>query len=249
MELSKNKLNLFSTLGSAKMRKKHGLFTVEGKKSVYDTIDHYHLEALICERGLVPEDLCDRAAVYETGRAEMCKLSNLVTPATVMAVYRIPADANAHDIRVDHGLYLVLDGVQDPGNLGTIVRTCHWFGISRIFASKDTVDIYNPKCVQATMGSLAKVAVTYCDIEDLLDTNPDLPVYGTLLEGEDIFKTSLGDTGFIVMGNEGNGISTDIRKRINSPLFIPPAGPDHSESLNVSIAAAITIAQFRGQSI
>ena len=244
MELSKTKLNMFSSLGSAKMRKKYGLFTVEGEKSVADTIDIFTPEAVIFERGHVPAYVPAGTPLYETGHDEMGKLSNLTTPPSVMAVYRIPKSTDA-DLEVGPGLYVVLDGIQDPGNLGTIVRTCHWFGIYTIFASKDTVDIFNPKSVQATMGSVAKVNVRYCDIGLLLDRNPDIPVYGTLLEGENIFKAKLGRNGFIVMGNEGKGISDEIRERISIPLNIPPAGTDHSESLNVSVAAAITIAQFR----
>ena len=244
MELSKTKLNMFSSLGSAKMRKKYGLFTVEGEKSVADTIDIFTPEAVICERGHVPAYIPAGTPLYETDHDEMGKLSNLTTPPSVMAVYRIPKSTDA-DLEVESGLYVVLDGIQDPGNLGTIVRTCHWFGIYTIFASKDTVDIFNPKSVQATMGSIAKVNVHYCDICLLLDSNPGLPVYGTLLEGENIFKATLSRNGFIVMGNEGKGISEEVRKRISVPLNITPACADHSESLNVSVAAAITVALFR----
>ena len=243
MELSKTKLNMFSSLGSAKMRKKYGLFTVEGEKSVADTIDAFMPEAVICVRGHVPAFIPQGTPLYETGHDEMGKLSNLSTPPSVMAVYRIPGCVDA-DLEVPAGLYVVLDGIQDPGNLGTIVRTCHWFGIYTIFASKDTVDIFNPKSVQATMGSIAKVKVRYCDIGTLLDRNPGLPVYGTLLEGKNIFKCELDRNGFIVMGNEGKGISEEIRKRISLPLNIPPACADHSESLNVSVAAEITIALY-----
>ena len=138
--------------------------------------------------------------------------------------------------------------IQDPGNLGTIMRTAHWFGIDRIYASRDTVDIFNPKTVQSTMGSLGRVEIVYCDLGELMDKNPDMPVYGTLLDGKNIYKATLGEHGFIIMGNEGKGISESLRKRITSPLLIPPYDySNHSESLNVAIATAVTLSQFRSR--
>lgn len=248
MKLSKTRSGIYASLGSSKMRRRHGLFTVEGEKSVSDTLGAFPLEAIIHVSGCCPNCAIGLDNVYEVDEAEMKRLSNLSTPSDVMAVYRLPeTEVNPDSLHLADGLYMVLDGVQDPGNLGTIVRTCHWFGIYQIFASCNTVDIFNPKTVQATMGSIARVNVSYCDLSDLFRNNPDLPVYGLLLDGRDIFQSSLGDKGFIVMGNEGNGISTGLRPLITDPLLIPPAGPDHSESLNVAIAAAITLAAFRGK--
>lgn len=245
MELSKSKFNIFASLGSAKMRKKHRLFTVEGEKSVSDTINSFDVEAIVCVKGNIFDFSLGHGPVYEVSTDEMRRLSNLTTPSSVMAVYKLPESDHSAVKHIGNGLYVLLDGIQDPGNLGTIVRTCHWFGIFTIFASKDTVDIYNPKTVQSTMGSISKVEIVYCDLEKLLEENPDMPVYGTFLDGKNIFATKLEKRGFIVMGNEGKGISDKLRKHISQPLFIPPATSDHGESLNVAVATAITIAQFQ----
>jgi len=144
-------------------------------------------------------------------------------------------------------LCLALDEVQDPGNLGTIIRIADWFGIEHIFCSQGTADVYNPKVVQATMGALARVHVHYVNLSELIDSLPDIPVYGTFLDGTNIYEQELSQTGIIVMGNEGNGISPEVRKVINRRLYIPnyPANRPTSESLNVAVATAITCAEFR----
>ena len=148
----------------------------------------------------------------------------------------------------DHfSLSLALDGIQDPGNLGTIIRIADWFGIEQIFCSDDTVDAWNPKVVQATMGSIARVNIIYFNLLEFLDTLPaDFPVYGTLLDGDNIYTQPLTPHGLIVMGNEGNGISPEIRQKVNRRLLIPSYRTDDTaESLNVAIATAITCAEFR----
>ncbi len=145
-------------------------------------------------------------------------------------------------------LTLVLDGVQDPGNLGTIIRIADWFGIEDIICSKDTVDVYNPKVVQATMGSIARVRVSYMDLKQLFEVlPPTLPVYGTLLEGNNMYSEQLSHNGIIIMGNEGKGISPQIRQFISKGLRIPnyPEGRDTADSLNVAVATAIICAEFR----
>ncbi|MBD5328708.1 MAG: RNA methyltransferase [Bacteroides sp.] len=259
MELSKSKLSLYSGLSSRKQRLKSGLFIVEGEKGVADTLGGFQLEAIIYKEGFAPTLLdlskLPEAKVYTTDSRGMDKISSLSTSSNIAAVYRLPEEAlgkrserSGRSKRVEDGLYLILDGVQDPGNLGTIIRTAHWFGIRRIFASTDTADIFNPKTIQSTMGSLAKVEVEYCDLGELIDSNPDLPVYGLLLEGENIYKASLEEKGFILMGNEGKGISQELRNHVTSPLLIPPYNADdHSESLNVAIATGITLAEFRSR--
>lgn len=245
MELSKTRFNLYASLGSAKMRRRHGLFVVEGYKCVSDTLRSYIPEALIVKKGCISTNIpaCD-CPTYEVASEQMQKLSNLSVHSDIIGIFRIQECSADVDFKVSDGLYVVLDGVQDPGNLGTIVRTCHWFGLFKIFASRDTVDIYNPKTIQATMGSIGRVKVTYCNLNELFDANPDMPVYGTLLEGDDVFTTKLSRRGFIVMGNEGSGITDDVKSRVTKPLFIPPATSDHSESLNVSIATAIIVSQI-----
>lgn len=251
-ELSKRKLALYSGLESKKQRLKSGLFAVEGTKSVSDTLGYYPLEALVIKKGVelpetilhfIPED-----KICETSQQGMDKLSSLSTSPDMIAIYHLP-ECNIKDFaQLPEDLYLMLDGVQDPGNLGTIIRTAHWFGIKRIFASKDTVDIYNPKTIQATMGSLPHVEVLYCNLEEVVTANPSLPVYGLLLEGKNIYKASLEGKGLIVMGNEGKGISPMLRRSVTFPLLIPPYDPDaHGESLNVAIATAVTLSTFRSK--
>lgn len=246
MELSKTKSSVYASLCSTKMRRKHGLFVVEGMKSVADTIGHFQLECLITVKDSGISMGVDRSIVYEVTEPEMKRLSGLSTVSEVMAVFHIP-ERQSPGPKLPRDLYLALDGIQDPGNLGTIIRTCHWFGIKHIFASRDTADLYNPKCVQSTMGSIAKVDVTYCDLGELFNLNRELPVFGLLLDGKDIFKSELADNGFIVMGNEGKGISSGVRRFITDPLLIPPTTDDHAESLNVAVATAIALARFRGR--
>ncbi|EKC70747.1 tRNA/rRNA methyltransferase, partial [human gut metagenome] len=140
------------------------------------------------------------------------------------------------------------DGVQDPGNLGTIIRIADWFGITHIYCSQDTADVYNPKVVQATMGSIARVKVEYGDLLGLVESLPaDVPVYGTLLDGDNIYQQKLENRGLIVMGNEGKGISPALAKKVNHKLLIPnfPEGRATADSLNVAIATAITCSEFR----
>ena len=243
--ISKGKLALYSSLSSPKMRERHGLFTAEGVKCVSDTLAHFDVEAILVSPEGIREVAslgCGDVPVYEVSRDEMKKISSLSTPSVIMAVYRIPADPE-FEVRNDR-LYLCLDGVRDPGNMGTIIRTAHWFGVDTIFASKDSVDIYNPKTVQSTMGSIAGVKVVYTDLETLFGKYPNLPTFGLMLEGEDIYKARLGKSGFIIMGNEGKGISEKLRTKISNPLLIPPAGENHGESLNVAVATAVTLALF-----
>lgn len=244
MRLSRTKATLYGNLQTVKMRRRHGLFAVEGMKAVTDMSSHYTMEALIATpEAELPDSLVASAGiVYEATPAEMKALGSFTTPSSVMGIFRIPADVAP--VIDDSRLYLMLDGVRDPGNLGTIIRTCHWFGIFDILASHDCVDCYNPKTVQATMGSLGAVQVHYCNLADIVKDHPTMPVYGTLLEGENIFRSTLSDHGFIVMGNEGTGISEQMRGMLTQGLHIPPATDNHGESLNVAIATAVVLAQF-----
>lgn len=248
MEISKAKLSLYSSLGQLKMRRKHRLFTVEGEKAVGDSLGIFEVESILTTRDFeLPSDWQCSAPVHELSESQMKKISNLSNPSPVIAILKTIDYTFDESPEITKGLFPVLDCIQDPGNLGTIIRTCHWFGLSTIFASKDTVDMYNPKTVQSTMGSLGKVKIIYTDLQKLFEVNSSMPVYGTLLDGKDIYKATLEKRGFILFGNEGKGISPDLRKFITDPLLIPPGNEDHSESLNVAIAAAITISQFMGR--
>ena len=174
---------------------------------------------------------------------ELRRISFLQNPQQVLALFLIPSTI----FYQPSTLSLALDSVQDPGNLGTIIRIADWFGIDTIYCSEDTADAYNPKVVQATMGSLAHVHIIYCDLLQLFDAlPPSYPVYGTLLDGDDIYQQPLSQEGIIVMGNEGNGISEAVRQRVTRRLLIPNFHQGESaESLNVAIATAITCSEFR----
>lgn len=248
MILSKTKANLYSGLGNASMRRRYSLFSVEGEKAISDSIDFFKLEALLIQTGYVTSLKADSEKVFEVSESTMKKISNFSTPSKIMAIYKIPEidNHNLNDINTD-SLYVALDGVRDPGNMGTIIRTCHWFGIKSIFASNDCVDIYNPKTIQASMGSLGKVNLISCDLKALFEAHREMPVYGLLLNGKDIYYSKVEKNGFILMGNEGKGISENLRASITHPLYIPPGSKNHPESLNVSIATAVTLAIFQAK--
>ena len=186
-------------------------------------------------------------AIYDE-MEDVRRISQLQHPQGVVGVFEIPARPRDGAGIDPSELTLVLDGVQDPGNLGTIIRIADWFGIEHIFCSPDTADLYNPKTVQATMGAMARVCVHYLSLTDLLRAaDTDTPVYGTFLDGNDMYGTELSSNGLIVMGNEGKGISRDIASLINRKLYIPnyPLERNTSESLNVAVATAIVCAEFR----
>lgn len=235
-----------SSLALKKYRDEEGLFVAEGWKCVRDTWQAFNCRYLIATRTWYEEH--GTAEHYDklvmANKQQMSRMSQFTTPSDVMAVYEIPS------IKIDNNevagsLNLVLDSIQDPGNLGTIIRVADWFGIKHIFCNKNTVDIYNHKVVQATMGAIANVKTEYRDLETLFDEFPEMPVYGTFLDGENIFKARLEKKGFIVMGNEGQGISPRIAARVTKRLTIPSSNVNHaSDSLNVGTATAITIAQF-----
>lgn len=251
MELTKANKRLVASLATTKGRREHHMFAAEGSKCVLETVNVFETVWLIATRtwleahhSSLPGDIVD---VTEAKRADIIEMSSLSTPPDVIAVYRIPETAVS---RPTAGrLALALDRVQDPGNLGTIIRIASWMGIEDIYCSTDTVDLYNPKVVQATMGAIARVKVCYCDLPQLLsDARKDgVTVYGTFLNGEDIYTATLSDGGVIVMGNEGSGISDEVASTVSKRLFIPPfpPGADCIESLNVSVATAITTAEFR----
>ena len=249
--ISKNQIKFIRQLELKKYRKREGLFVAEGPKVVGDLLRRYQPEAIYATEEWKQGD---RNNVIPVTDEELRRISFLQHPQQVLALFPIPSDTSLRSLSplTSHlspltSLSLALDGVQDPGNLGTIIRIADWFGIDTIFCSEDTADAYNPKTVQATMGSIARVHIIYCDLQQLFDALPaDYPVYGTLLDGEDIYRQPLSQEGIIVMGNEGNGISEAIRQRVNRRLLIPCFREgDTAESLNVAIATAITCSEFR----
>lgn len=235
--LSKAQIKWVRSLQQKKNRDAEGVFVAEGEKCVNELRNAFELVLLA-----TPDNATE---------IEIAQMSNLRTPQGVIGVFKKRGE-EARSNEADDKLTLVLDGVQDPGNLGTIIRTCDWFGVHDIYCSKDTADCYNPKVVQATMGALARVRVHYIDLEAWLQKirETGIPVYGTLLEGGNMYKEGAienKEKGIIIMGNEGNGISPEIRKLITHPIRIPsyPADAQTSESLNVGIATAIVLAEFR----
>lgn len=247
--ISKNQIKYIRSLDNKKGRLKERAFVAEGPKVVSDLMAVTKPKMLVAtEEWLGHNELAAGGVpVAVVTQDELRKISFLQHPQQVMAVFPMSDDDGEEEFQPD-GLYLALDGVQDPGNLGTIIRVADWFGITRIFCSRDTADVYNPKVVQATMGSIARVRVDYVELEDFISGIPSgYPVYGTFLDGDDIYSKSLTRNGIIVMGNEGNGISPAIRKLVNNRLLIPnfPKGRKTADSLNVAIATAITCSEFR----
>ena len=245
MRISRAEIKKVRSLQQKKFRDELGLFVAEGDKCVEEL-----------RKGFEPVSL------YREGenatRTEIEQMSGLQTPQGTIAVFRKPALplAPSLDERAGGEVLLVLDGVQNPGNLGTIIRTCDWFGVHDIVCSRDTADCYNPKVVQATMGALTRVRVYYTDLVEWLKNissqQSDVRIYGTLLDGKDMYEVlqQSGPTAqrsIIVMGNEGNGISEEVRKLVTQPIRIPsyPEDAETSESLNVAIATAIVLAEFR----
>lgn len=248
--ISKNKIKTIQATDSRKEREKSGLFIVEGNKSVAEFLDYFDCELLVAEPEWLESNnrkIKGSTEVIEVTHDELRRASLLKNPQNVLALFRQRKEKlNTKDL--ENQLSIYLDCIQDPGNLGTIIRAADWFGIRNIICSNTTADVYNPKTVQATMGALCRVHLHYVDGEEFFSSLPKgLPVYGTFLEGDNIYKKDLKENGIIVMGNEGNGISDTIKKFVTDKLFIPsyPPGEATSESLNVAIATAITCAEFR----
>ena len=230
--LSLNHIKAIRSLSAKKYRDKTGLFVVEGEKMVAEAL----------ESGFEVVEVWRRD---EIGYDAMARISQLSTPSPILAVVK------ARPVRDDAecgGLCLALDGVRDPGNFGTIIRLADWFGADVIYASPDSVELYNPKTVQASMGAIFRKKVIYCDIPQLCRRfrQAGIPVYGTFLDGEDIYRQPLSAQGLVIMGNESSGISPQVAEEVDHRLLIPSfsSGPT-AESLNVAVATAVTLSEFR----
>ena len=251
MAISKNQIKFIRQLEQKKFRRREGLFVAEGTKVVGDLLAHYQPHSLFATKEWLAEHASHLSPLtshlYSLTPAELSRISFQQHPQQVLALFPIPPQADFQFSIFNSQLNLALDGIQDPGNLGTIIRIADWFRIRDIYCSEETVDAWNPKVVQATMGSIARVNIIYMSLAELIDSLPDgYPVYGTLLDGENIYTQPLTPHGLIVMGNEGNGISPEIRQRVNHRLLIPSyRNDDTAESLNVAIATAITCSEFR----
>ncbi|PTD14525.1 TrmH family RNA methyltransferase [Flavobacterium columnare] len=238
--LSKNQIKLVSSLHQKKYRKEYGLFLAEGVKVIRELLaSKFELEHLY----MVEELFDDLPAKFKTlvSTVELNRMSALTTANNCLALFRIPKER----VLKEEGLIVALDDVRDPGNLGTIIRLCDWFGVSQIVCTKETVDLYNPKVIQATMGSVSRVDVHYVDLEVFLNSTK-LPIYGTFMDGNNIYKEELSNQGILILGNEANGISEKIENKVAHKIAIPQFGDlQKTESLNVATATAIVLSEFR----
>lgn len=246
--LSKPKIKLINSLLQKKQRDELGLFVAEGPKLILDLIPSFRCKILIgTDDWLMSHSGIQADEILVIQAEEFKKISNLKTPQGVIAVFEKPNYEWSIE-RLSDNLSLALDDVQDPGNLGTILRIADWFGIRDVFCSEHCSDSYNPKTVQATMGALARVRVHVVNLPNFLtQCKKSIPIYGTFLDGSDIYAETLTENGIVVMGNEGNGISPEIEQIINHKLLIPsfPLGVPSSESLNVGVATALICGEFR----
>ncbi len=256
MPISKNKIKWIHSLEMKKFRKETGCFLAEGPKIVGELLSCFDCQLLVATSPWLQEmkTLLPSCEVIEVTDEELARASLQKSPQQVLALFSLPQELLSASAILPveaprESLCLALDGVQDPGNMGTIIRLADWFGIEHIFCSPNSADAFSPKCVQATMGALARVKLHYISLPDLIRGLPDVPIYATLLDGENIYSQPLSGNGLIIMGNEGNGISEEVRKMVNRKLFVPnyPATRSTSESLNVAIATAIVCAEFRRQ--
>lgn len=250
--LSKALLKQISSLNLKKQRKESGMFIAEGGKTVRDLIDAgiVAVKIVATKEWLNANNIKGNAQIVEAGEEDIQRASFLKTPQGVIGIFKQPQYTIDREGPAKR-LCLALDNVQDPGNLGTIIRIADWFGIEEIFCSTGTVDAYNPKTVQATMGAIGRVKIHYIDLPEFLSSlNGKAPVYGTFLDGKNIYSEELTANGLVVMGNEGNGIGKECAASITKRLLIPsfPTGRPTSESLNVSTATAIICSEFRRRS-
>ena len=241
--ISKNTVKLVRSLEMKKFRREKKLFVAEGPKVVGDLISGgFKPHAIYATDGALAAEYGGEMITAD----ELHRISFLQHPQRLLAVFNMPEQEAARP--EEDRLSLALDGIQDPGNLGTIIRIADWFGIENIYCSEDTADAFNPKVVQATMGSLAHVKIIYGSLTEMTDGMPEgFPVYGTMLDGSDLYAEELLPSGLIVMGNEGNGISRAMAQRLTKKLLIPnySTQSERAESLNVAVATAIVCAEFR----
>jgi TrmH family RNA methyltransferase len=240
MSISKSQSKIITSLSQKKYRQKHKLFIAEGVKVVNELLNSsLEIDTLFAVDDFKTDISLDM--ITRISEKDLQKISNLKTPNKVLGLFKIPDEKPLQK----NGLILALDDVNDPGNLGTIIRLCDWFGISQLLCSKETVDCYNQKVVQATMGSLTRVSVSYIDLETYL-TASTLPTFIADMDGENVYKSQLPNKGILIMGNEANGVSDKIKVLIKNKISIPRFGEtQETESLNVATATAILLSEFK----
>ena len=237
--LSKGQIKLINSLSQKKYRQKNALFIAEGIKVIKELLNsNFKLERLFSEADLFFTDK-DKIQLLETN--ELKKITKLTSSQTALALFEIPQVQP----KITEDFIVALDGVRDPGNLGTIIRLCDWFGVKQLLCSEDTVDCYNPKVIQATMGSIARVEVVYGNLATEI-SKLNIPVYGTFMNGENIYESEVAEKGVLILGNEANGISEEIERLTTSKISIPQFGDNNkTESLNVATATAILLSEFK----
>ena len=238
MSISKNQLKLITSLSQKKYRQKHKLFVAEGVKVVNELLNSsFELDQLFATEDFDKQNKNCQIISNE----ELRKISSLKTPNKVLGIFKIPAEKEIGN----KGLILVLDDINDPGNLGTIIRLCDWFGITTLVCSNETVDCYNQKVVQSSMGSLTRLAIKYLNLKEYL-SNTELPTFIADMDGENVYKKELPKEAVLIMGNEANGVSDEIKSLIKHKISIPRFGNlQETDSLNVATATAILLSEFR----
>ena len=243
--ISKNQIKFLKSLHKSKYRKLENKFLVEGVKVVDEFIDSsFNISAIYATEQWVAANSNVHKNIHQVSNKELQSISLLKTPNQVVAVVESLAES---DIAFQNNdLILALDTIQDPGNLGTIIRIADWFGINKILCSRDTADAFNPKVIQATMGAITRVKIQYVDLDIWLKELPlQVNIYGTMLNGDNMYQTELSKSGIIVVGNEGNGISEKVQSLLTHRIKIPAYGNSQMESLNVAIATSLVCAEFR----
>ena len=243
--LSKSQISFVNALQQKKFRREHALFTVEGTKSITEFLNSdYVVDTIYCTSEYLQKfsKVTEKVKLHEVTEAELKKISSLTTPQNALALVRIPEKTIAKAESFKGTFSLALDGIQDPGNMGTIIRTADWFGFQNIICSADTVDVYNPKVVQATMGSLSRMRVIYTDLPEFL-TSCSIPNFGALLNGKNIYEVDFGKEGIVILGNEGNGLSEAVIAKTGQAVTIPRFGA--AESLNVAIACSVFCSEIK----
>jgi RNA methyltransferase, TrmH family len=238
--VSKNQIKLITSLQLKKYRNEHQLFIAEGVKVIQELLQ----SNFVLEHLFVTEAIFDQVNISQktlVNEANMKRISALSTPSSCLAIFKIPKTGKIET----KGLIVALDDIRDPGNLGTIIRLCDWFGITQLICSAETVDVYNPKVIQATMGSITRVNVNYVDLVKYVSES-NLPVFGTFMDGKNVYNEALPKEAILILGNEANGISEKLEKAINNRISIPRFGDlQQTESLNVATATAIFLSEFR----
>ena len=240
MSISKNQLKLITSLSQKKYRQKHNLFIAEGVKVLNELLNSpLEIETLFCTDDF--EANISEKKIVRISETELKKVSTLKSPNKALGIFKIPKEKALQN----SGLTIALDAINDPGNLGTIIRLCDWFGVTQLVCSKDTVDCYNQKVVQASMGSLTRVSIYYTDLENYI-TKSNLDTFIADMDGENVYKTKFPKEGILIMGNEANGVSEEIKSLLQYKISIPRFGEtQETESLNVATATAILLSEFK----